>query len=116
MGAFSYYDGVTATDGGLLGGVTTRGGIEYTTISAGRGKDMGSPYRRLTDEERNVLQAGVNDTYDEFVRHIATSRNIAEDVIRDRIGALVYDNTTAPRLGPAGGGLLPAARRAGLLW
>ncbi|MBI2761248.1 MAG: S49 family peptidase [Chloroflexi bacterium] len=100
MGTFAYYDGVTATEGGLLGGgVTTRNGIQYTTISAGRGKDIGSPYRQLTDEERTVLQRAIDNSYDAFVKHIATTRNIPENVIRDRIGALVYDNLTAQQLG-----------------
>lgn len=100
LGPIAFYDGVTATDGGILGGgVTTRNGIEYTNITAGRGKDMGSPYRRLTDEERTVLQTGVNNSYNEFVRHIAATRNLSEDVIRNQIGALIYDNQTAQSLG-----------------
>jgi protease IV len=100
MGTFAYYDGVTATEGGLLGGgVTTRNGIQYTTISAGRGKDIGSPYRPLTDEERSVLQRALDNSYDEFVKHIATTRNIPESMIRDRIGALIYDNLSAQQLG-----------------
>ena len=100
MGTLPYYNGVTATEGGLLGGgVTTANGIEYTTITAGRGKDMGSPYRRLTDEERAVLQQGVNRSYDAFVRHIAASRRISEADVRSRVGALVYDNDTAQELG-----------------
>lgn len=100
LGPIAYYDGVTATEGGILGGgVTTRNGIEYTNITGGRGKDMGSPYRRLTDEERTVLQTSINNSYDEFVRHIAANRNIAENVIRERIGALIYDNATAQSFG-----------------
>jgi protease-4 len=79
--------------------VTTRGGIEYTTITAGRGKDMGSPYRRLTDEERAVLQKSVDTSYGAFVTHIATSRNIDEATIRNQIGALIYDEESARALG-----------------
>jgi protease IV len=100
MGPFAYYDGVTATEGGLLGGgVTTRNGIEYTTITAGRGKDMGSRYRRLTDEERAVLQKSVDTSYNAFVRHVAASRNIDEAKIRNQIGALIYDEESARELG-----------------
>src|SRR5581483_6729095 len=72
---------------------------EYTTITAGRGKDMGSPYRRLTDEERTVLQNSVQNSYNDFVRHVAASRNIPEATIRDKIGALIYDNASAEQLG-----------------
>lgn len=100
MGPFAYYDGVTATDGGLLGGgVTTRNGIEYSMITAGRGKDMGSRYRRLTDEERAVLQKSVDTSYDAFVKHVAASRTIDEAKIRNQIGALIYDEESARELG-----------------
>ena len=99
MGAFEYWDGLYATEGGLFGGgVTTRDGIEFQAITAGRGKDMGAPYRRLTNEEVRVLQAGVDNAYADFVRHVSESRGITESEIREKIGALVYDNKTAQEL------------------
>lgn len=99
MGAFEYWDGLYATEGGLLGGgVTTRNGIEFQAITAGRGKDMGAPYRRLTTEEVRVLQQGVDNTYADFVKHVADSRKIPEAEIREKIGALVYDNKAAQEL------------------
>lgn len=100
MGAFEYWNGLIATEGGLFGGgVTTSEGIEFQPITAGRGKDIGAPYRRLTDEERRVLQQGVDNAYADFVRHVSEARDIPEATIRDRIGALVYDNRTAEELG-----------------
>ncbi len=96
LGTIPYYDGVIATDGGLLGGgVTTKNGITYTSITSGRGKDVGSPYRPLTDEEKRVLQQGTDNSYAEFVAHIAKSRNVSEATIRDRMGALIFDNLQA---------------------
>lgn len=121
MGAFEYWNGLVATEGGLFGGgVTTSGGIEFQPITAGRGKDIGAPYRRLTDEERRVLQQGVDNAYADFVRHVSEARDIPEATIRDRIGALVYDNKTAQELGLIDGtanreaAYVEAARLAGL--
>lgn len=121
MGAFEYWDGLIATEGGIFGGgVTTRDGIEFQPITAGRGKDMGAPYRRLTDEERRVLQEGVDNAYTDFVRHVAEARGIPESDIREKIGALVYDNKTARELGLIDGtanreeAYAEAARLAGL--
>ena len=100
LGTFVYYDGVTATEGGLLGGgVTTRNGITYTTFSAGRSKDIGSPYRPVTDEERRVLQQGLDNEYANFVTAVATARKIPEATIRDQMGALIFDNKTAKDYG-----------------
>ncbi len=100
LGAFAYYDGLYAIDGGLLGGgVTTSNGIVIMSITAGRGKDVGSPFRPMTPEEIRVLQSGVDNTYAEFVAHVAKSRNISEASIRDQMGALIFDNTTAFNFG-----------------
>lgn len=100
MGAFEYWDGVIATEGGLFGGgITTRNGIQYQPITAGRGKDVGAPYRPLTEEERTVLQKGVDNIYADFVRLVSEERDIPEATIRDTIGALIYDNQTAEELG-----------------
>ena len=96
LGTIPYYDGVIATEGGLLGGgVTTKNGITYTSITSGRGKDVGSPYRPLTEEEKRVLQKGTDSSYDEFVAHVAKSRNIPERTIRDEMGALIFSNSQA---------------------
>ena len=97
---FVYYDGVVATEGGLLGGgVTTKNGITYTTFSAGRSKDIGSPFRPVTDEEKQVLQHGLDNEYANFVAHVATNRKIDPATIRDRMGALIFDNKTAQEYG-----------------
>ncbi len=100
MGPFVYYNGVVATDGGILGGgVTTTNGITADYITAGRSKDVGNPYRPLTTEERASLQAGIDSTYDDFVTHIATNRNISEATIRDQLGAMIFSNEQAQASG-----------------
>lgn len=96
--SLTYFDGPVATEGGILGGgITTRNGIQRTTIAAGRGKDLGNPFRRATEEEIAVLRQGVNNLYDNFVRHVATTRKIDEKQIRDQMGALIFDNRTAEK-------------------
>lgn len=100
MGPFVYYDGIVATEGGLLGGgVTTTNGITYEYLTAGRGKDMGSPFRPLSDEERDTLQAGLDDIYASFVAHVSRHRDIPEAQIRNEMGALIYDNSSAEAFG-----------------
>ncbi|MCL6432698.1 MAG: S49 family peptidase [Leptolyngbyaceae cyanobacterium HOT.MB2.61] len=94
--ALTYYDEPVAVDGGLLGqGITTRKGIQRTVISAGRGKDLGNPFRKPTEEELRVLRQGVNNEYNNFVNRVARARNISEKQIRDQMGAMIFDNKTA---------------------
>jgi protease IV len=94
--SLTYFDGPVAVDGGLLGGgITTRNGIQQTIISAGRGKDLGNPFRKPTEEELTVLREGINNEYSDFVKHVAKARKIDEKTIRDKMGALIFDNKVA---------------------
>lgn len=96
MGPFQYYDRVVAEDGGLLyGGVVTQNGITNTMVTAGTSKDIGNPYRRLTNAELASLQASVNNEYDSFVAYVSKQRKIPEVTLRNTIGAMPYDNQTA---------------------
>ncbi|MFL6128931.1 MAG: S49 family peptidase [Mycobacteriales bacterium] len=99
-GPITYYDRPTAIDHGLLvGGVQTRNGITVEYVTAGRGKDAGNPFRRLTPEERGVIQRGVTRSYDDFVGWVSQARGIPRQQIVERIGAHVYDEQTARELG-----------------
>jgi protease-4 len=96
LGPLSRYRDVVAIDGGLLGGgVTTTGGIEEYYLTQGRGKDAGTPYRDLTAEERDVLTRILENEYAAFIDHVSAKRGIPAEVIRDDIGAHLYDNVVA---------------------
>lgn len=102
LGPFSRYEGVVATEGGLLGGgVTTTGGIEQFFITAGAGKDAGNPYRDLTPDEQAMFQALVDGSYDQFVAHVSEHRGIDESVIIGEIGAGIFNGDDAIEIGLA---------------
>ncbi|MCP4397302.1 MAG: S49 family peptidase [bacterium] len=95
-----YYDNPTAFDGGLLGsGIVTEGGIEQTILFAGKGKDLGNPFRRISEEELKNWQNGLNNEYDDFVQHVADNRNMSTATIEDQMGAQVFDNKSAEEFG-----------------
>ena len=97
FGPFQTFNNVTAIDGGILGGgVTTEGGITQEFLTAGRSKDFGNPFRPITDEERAVLQEGLDDAYADFVGQVAAGRpNLTETQIVDDLGALIFGETQA---------------------
>lgn len=96
FGPFTTYDDVRAIDGGLLGGgVTTEGGIDVEFLTAGRSKDFGNPYRPMTDEERAVLQEGLDDAYADFVNHVSEGRDIPAADIEKELGALIFGEQQA---------------------
>lgn len=58
-------------------------GIEYVSLSSGKFKDYGSQDKPLTAEERTLLQRDLSIWHDEFVKQVATNRNIpVEDVTK----------------------------------
>lgn len=99
-GSEIFYNKPTAFQSGLFAsGVVTEEGIEVSYMHAGRGKDAGNPFRRMTDEERQIRQAGLDRSYAEFVAHVARGRGIDPAQIVDQLGAHIYGNTQAKQLG-----------------
>ncbi|NCN06487.1 MAG: S49 family peptidase [Candidatus Pacebacteria bacterium] len=100
FGPVKYYDGVTSEDGGaFIGGVQTLRGIETEFITAGASKDLGNPYRRLTPSERAHLQKMVDGSYEQFVEYVSERREIDPSIVRQEIGALIYDEIQAEAVG-----------------
>jgi protease-4 len=54
-------------------------GVRNENIKSGPLKDMGSPFKKLGDDEREVMQAMVNDYYARFVDVVRTRRHITND-------------------------------------
>lgn len=56
--------------------VLDRFGLHFEVIKSGRYKDIGSVSRRMTDDERALLQAVIDDVYNQFVEDIVEGRGI----------------------------------------
>lgn len=102
----TYFNKPTAIEGGILGGgIVTKEGIEQTIVSAGKGKDLGNPFRRPTKEELKRLQDDIDQEYDLFVKHVAENRSIEPKTIREQMGAHIFDNESAKKYGLINGTL-----------
>ena len=55
-------------------GLYDKVGLEHQVIKSGQFKDTGSPFRELTEQEQAVLQATVDDVYNQFVDTIFEAR------------------------------------------
>jgi protease IV len=58
-------------------------GIEPIVVKSGRLKDIGSPFRDLTVEERGIFQAMIDESYERFVDVVAEGRHLAEGEVRE---------------------------------
>lgn len=57
-------------------------GIIYQEISSGEFKDMGNPYKELTQEEKELFLSFVQDLNDIFIEMVSTNRNL--DILKVR--------------------------------
>jgi protease-4 len=70
---------VTGSIGVIFAGVNVSGfmeklGLADQTITTGPYKDVGSPFRRMTPEDRALVQGVINDLYRRFVAVVETGR------------------------------------------
>lgn len=74
-------------------------GIEFETIKSGPYKDIGSPNREMSEDERNILQTMIDNSYEQFVDVIASGRNLSESRVKEIADGRIYDGIQAKELG-----------------
>ncbi len=73
-------------------------GIKSRVIKSGEHKDMGSPFRELTEEERRLLGDMVMDTHEQFVNAVLEARPVLTDEIRPYMDGRVMTGRQAKKL------------------
>lgn len=57
-------------------------GVKSVAVKSGRYKDLGSPFRPMTDEDRRLIQAVMDDVHRQFIEAVADGRSLdVADVI-----------------------------------
>lgn len=74
-------------------------GIKFETIKSGPHKDMGSPTRPLTDQERRILQGMVDDIYLQFLEAVAAGRALPLAQVQDLADGRTFTGRQAHQLG-----------------
>ncbi len=59
-----------------LEGLLKKIGVEGVVIKSGRFKDIGSPLRKMSDEDRQLLQAVMDDVHQQFIQAVAEGRSL----------------------------------------
>ena len=59
-----------------LEGLLKKIGVEGVVIKSGRFKDVGSPLRKMSDEERKLLQSVMDDVHHQFIQAVADGRSL----------------------------------------
>jgi protease-4 len=74
-------------------------GVQIVVIKSGTNKDLGSPFRPMTDDEKKIFQTVIDEAYSGFVKIVAEGRNLPEDQVRQIGDGRVYTGRQAKELG-----------------
>jgi protease-4 len=81
-------------------GLLEKIGVQAAAITSGPRKDMGSPFRAMTDEERAIFQNVINGFYEQFLTVIRDGRkNLSADTIRKLADGRIYSGEQAKTAG-----------------
>ncbi|MEB3166106.1 MAG: signal peptide peptidase SppA [Cyanobacteriota bacterium] len=85
--------------GNDLSRLLERIGIRFDTVKSGLYKDILSPDRALTVDERQLLQGLIDASYGQFVAAVAQGRGLSEETVRSFADGRVFTGEQAHGLG-----------------
>ena len=95
-------------------------GITYERVVSGQYKDIASPFKELTGDERALLEQRVNIINEMFIQHISMTRGMAAEDVRELatgefiLGVEAYENGMVDVLGSEAEAKAEAEKLAGV--
>jgi len=95
-------------------------GVRGMVVKAGEYKDMGSPFREMTDHEKLLLQWVIDDVHSQFIDAVAKGRNLPEADVKAIADGRIFTGRQAlqlklvDQLGDLEDSILVAAELAGI--
>jgi protease-4 len=74
-------------------------GIGMEVLKSGEFKDIGSPYRELTEEEEALIKELLSDIQEQFINAVSEGRNIPSEKVREIADGRIFTGSTALDLG-----------------
>ena len=82
-----------------LEGLLEKLGVEFTVLTKGEFKDVGSSYREMTEAEAAMLEGTITRAYDQFIADVALGRGMTEADVRELATGWVWLGEEALELG-----------------
>ena len=74
-------------------------GVTYESLKSGKYKDIASPFKRLTEEERNVLQKKLDIIHERFIEAVAENRKLSKESVKELATGIYFLGEEAKDLG-----------------
>lgn len=80
-------------------GLMEKYGVGYERMVAGKNKDIGTPFKKLEEEERIILQSKLDKIHQYFIQEIAENRNLPSPAVKELATGEFYLGIEAKELG-----------------
>ncbi len=80
-------------------GLLQKIGVESVTIKSGKNKDVGSPFRKMSQEERALLQNVLDDVHNQFIEAVAEGRSLEIEAVRRLADGRIFTGRQARTFG-----------------
>ncbi|NIM19809.1 MAG: signal peptide peptidase SppA [Candidatus Latescibacteria bacterium] len=74
-------------------------GLGITVVKSGKYKDVGSPHREITEEERRYLETLLDRAYGQFLRAVSKGRGMELDEVKELAEGRLYSGEEAEEIG-----------------
>lgn len=74
-------------------------GVDFIVIKSRDKKDLGSPWREMTPEEKKIIKALIDETYKNFLKIVSESRNIPMDSLYKIADGRIFSGRQALKYG-----------------
>lgn len=76
-------------------GLLKKIGVESVVVKSGEHKDIGSPFRKMKEEDRLILQAVMDDVHSQFIEAVAEGRSLDVREVRRLADGRVFTGRQA---------------------
>ena len=80
-------------------GLLKKVGVKSSVVKSGQYKDIGSPLREMTPEEKVIVQELVDDIYNQFIDVIVKERKLTREKVAEIADGRVFSGRKAKELG-----------------
>jgi protease-4 len=74
-------------------------GLRSMVVKSGKHKDLGSPLRPMSEEEKKLLQGVLDSVHDQFIRAVAEGRRLPPEKVRELADGRIFSGEQARNLG-----------------
>ena len=73
--------------------------VSYERLVAGERKDIGTPFRKMTDDEKELMQGVLDEIHEQFINEVAVNRNLTVEEVRKIADGMFLTGAQAQKAG-----------------